>query len=129
LVIFYGNNYIFNSTPSKDVNIIIDSFPIKSQLITISISNYAKDLVDVIGNENVFVENRKIYNEIDQDLGDMFNPQGCWNPTFKASFHNINALLNYSLSNIDYKLKQGLPLKTFMLEVTEEENYTIKLKD
>lgn len=129
LEIFDRYDYIFNCTASNDVNIIIDSLPIKSQLITISISNHAKDLVCVIGNENVFEENSKIYNEIDQDLGDMFNPQGCWNPTFKASFHNINSLLNYSLSNIDYKLKKELPLKTFMLEVTEEENYTIKLKD
>lgn len=129
LEVFDRYDYIFNCTASNDVNIIIDSMPIRSQLITISISNHAKDLVCVIGNENVFEENAKIYNEIKQDLNDMFNPQGCWNPTFKASFHNINALLNYTLSNIDYKLKNGFPLKTFMLEVEEEENYTIKLKD
>lgn len=122
-------DYIFNCTASNDVNIIIDSVPTKSQLITISISNNAKDLVCVIGNENVFEKNAKIYNEIKQDLNDMFNPQGCWNPTFKASFHNINALLNYALSNINYKLEKSLPLKTFMLEVKEEENYLIKLKD
>lgn len=129
LEVFDRYDYIFNCTASNDVNIIIDRLPIKSQLITISISNHAKDLVCVIGKENVFQENAKIYNEINQDLSDMFNPQGCWNPTFKASFHNINALLNYTLSNIDYRLRKDLPLKTFMLEVQEEENYTIKLKD
>lgn len=129
LEVFDRYDYIFNCTASNDVNIIIDSLPIKSQLITISISNHAKDLVCVIGKENVFEKNAKIYNEIKQDLNDMFNPQGCWNPTFKASFHNVNALLNYALSNINYKLNKDLPLKTFMLEVKEEENYTIKLKD
>lgn len=127
---FFDNyDIIFNCTASNDVNIILDSLLINGQLITISISNNAKDLVCVIGNENVFETNSKIYNEIKQDLNDMFNPQGCWNPTFKASFHNINTLLNYALSNIDYKLKTGLPLKTFVLEVKEEENYSIKLKD
>lgn len=129
LEVFDKYDYIFNCTASNDVNIIIDSLPIKSQLITISISNHAKDLVCVIGNENVFEKNAKIYNEIKQDLKDMFNPQGCWNPTFKASFHNINALLNYALSNINYKLEKSLALKTFILQVKEEENYTIKLKD
>lgn len=129
LEVFDKYDYIFNCTASNDVNIIIDSLPIKSQLITISISNHAKDLVCVMGNNNVFNENAKIYNEIKQDLNDMFNPQGCWNPTFKASFHNINALINYALSNINYKLNKGLPLKTFMLEVKEDENYSIKLKD
>lgn len=114
---FNSYDYIFNCTASNDVNIIIDSLPIKSQLITISISNHAKDLVCVIGNENVYETNSKIYNEINQDLNDLFNPQGCWNPTFKASFHDINALLNYALSNINYKLENALPIKTFMLEV------------
>ena len=122
-------DYIFNCTASNDVNIIIDSLPIKSQLVTLSISNNANNLVCIIGNGNVYETNSKIYNEINQDLNDLFNPQGCWSPTFKASFHNINALLNLALSNIDYKLKNGLALKTFMLEVNEEENYTIKLKD
>ncbi|MVO09205.1 hypothetical protein GOQ30_08540 [Flavobacterium sp. TP390] len=122
-------NYIFNCTASNDVNIIIDGLPIKSQLISLSISNNANDLVCVIGKGNVYATNSKIYNEINQDLSDLFNPQGCWSPTFKASFHNINVLLNFALSNIDYKLKKGLALKTFMLEVNENENYTIKLKD
>jgi hypothetical protein len=122
-------DYIFNCTASNDVNIIIDSLPIKSQLITISISNNANNLVCVFGNKNVFETNSKIYNEINQDLNDLFNPQGCWSPTFKASFHNINTLLNFALSNIDFKLKNELTLKTFMLEVNMEENYTIKLKD
>lgn len=122
-------DYIFNCTASNDINIIIDSLPIKSQLITLSISNNANNLVCIIGNGSVYETNSKIYNEINQDLNDLFNPQGCWNPTFKASFHNINALLNFALSNIDYKLKNGLTLKTFMLEVDGEENYTIKLKD
>ena len=122
-------DFIFNCTASNDVNIIIDSLAIKSQLVTLSISNNANNLVCIIGNGNVYETNSKIYNEINQDLNDLFNPQGCWSPTFKASFHNINALLNFVLSNIDYKLKNGLTLKTFMLEVNEEENYTIKLKD
>ena len=39
-------------------------------------------------------------NEINQDLNDLFNPQGCWSPTFKASFHNINALLNFVLFSV-----------------------------
>ena len=127
--VFDRYDYIFNCTASNDVNIIIDSLPIKSQLVTLSISNNANNLVCIIGNGNVYETNSKIYNEINQDLNDLFNPQGCWSPTFKASFHNINALLNFALSNIDYKLKNGLTLKTFMLEVNEEENYTIKLKD
>ncbi|AWM14338.1 hypothetical protein DI487_11055 [Flavobacterium sediminis] len=129
LEVFDRYDYIFNCTASNDVNIIIDDLPIKSQLLTLSISNNANDLVCIIGNGNVYQTNSKIYNEINQDLNDLFNPQGCWNPTFKASFHNINALLNFALSNIDYKLKKGLELKTFMLDVNERENYTIKLKD
>jgi hypothetical protein len=129
LGVFDRYDYIFNCTASNDVNIIIDKLPIKSQLITISISNNAKELVCVIGNGNVFETNSKIYYETNQNINDLFKPQGCWSPTFKASFHNINALLNYALSNINYKLENALPLKTFMLEVKEEENYIIKLKD
>ncbi len=111
------------------MNLILDDLDIKTNLITLSISNNAKELVCVIGNKNVYEENSYIYNTIQQDLNDMFYPQGCWNATFKASFHNINTLVNYALSNIDYKLNTGIDLKTFMLEVKEDENYTIKLKD
>lgn len=122
-------DYVFNCTASNDVNIILDELSIEKELITISISNNAKELVCIIENNNVYEKSSEIYSSIEQDLNDMFNPQGCWNPTFKASFHNINALVNYALSNIDYKLKNDLPLKTFMLQVEEKENYTIKLKD
>lgn len=122
-------DYVINCTANNDVNLILDDLNITTNMITISISNNANELVCIIGNENIYEENSKIYNTIKQDLDDLFFPQGCWNPTFRASFHNISALLNYALSNINYRLEKALPLKTFMLEVKEEENYIIKLKD
>ncbi|OXB01805.1 hypothetical protein B0A75_05020 [Flavobacterium oncorhynchi] len=123
-------DFIFNCSASNDVNIILDQLEIKNKtIVSISISNHANDLVCIIGNENIYNSNSEIFQEINQDLIDMFNPQGCWNPTFKASYHNINALVNYALSNIDYRLKKGLALKTFLLQVAEESNYKINLKD
>lgn len=126
---FNQYDYVFNCTASNDVNLILDGLEIKGQLFTLSISNHANELVCIIGDENVFKMNSEIYSAIKQDISDMFFPEGCWNPTFKASYHNIVTLVNYALSNIDFKMKKNMPLKTFMLEVQKDENYIIKLKD
>lgn len=128
----YLNKYdfIFNCTASNDVNIILDQLEIRNKtIVSMSISNHANDLVCIVGNENIYSNNSAVFQQINQDLSDMFNPQGCWNPTFKASFHNINALVNLALSNIDFRLKKDLPLKTFLLQVEEGSNYKINLKD
>jgi hypothetical protein len=126
---FNQYDYVFNCTASNDVNLILDGLEIKGQLFTLSISNHANELVCIIGNENVFNINSEIYSTIKQDTNDMFFPQGCWNPTFKASYHNIVTLVNYALSNIDYIMKEKKPLKNFMLEVLADKNYIINLKD
>ncbi|WP_282068464.1 ThiF family adenylyltransferase [Olleya namhaensis] len=122
-------DYIFNCTADNGVSIILDKLELTTNVISMSISNHAKELVCNVGNKEIFKNTSNIFNCFKQDEKDLFNPQGCWAPTFKASFHNITTLVNHALSNIDYKFKNGKPLKTFMLQVEENDNYTIKLKD
>lgn len=127
---FNKYDFIFNCSASNDVNIILDQLEIRNRtIVNMSISNHANDLVCIIENDNIYNKNSEIFQEINQDLMDMFNPQGCWNPTFKASFHNINALVNLALSNIDLRLKKGKVLKTFLLQVELGSSYKINLKD
>ncbi|WP_299336783.1 ThiF family adenylyltransferase [uncultured Psychroserpens sp.] len=122
-------DYVFNCTASNDVSIIIDRLELMTNVTSISISNHANELFCYIGSKNIYNTTSEVFSKIKQDMSDVFNPQGCWSPTFKASYHNISALVNFALSNIDYKLKTGKILTSFLLEVDKSDNYTIKLKD
>ena len=38
----------------------------------------------------------------------IFEGTGCAFPTFKASYVDINSLLNYTLKNLDYRFNKGI---------------------
>lgn len=122
-------DYIFNCAANNDANIILDRLELNITIISISISNHAEELFCFVDNKDIYETVSEVYSTIEQDMSDVFNPQGCWSPTFKASYHNISTLVNFAVSNIDYKLKTGKVLTSFLLEVDKSENYTIKLKD
>jgi hypothetical protein len=57
----------------------------------------------------------------------MYEPLGCWNPTFKASYNDINVLVQFAMKHINVSLEQGKMLRHFYLSTELEEDFKIKL--
>lgn len=52
------------------------------------------------------------------DVTDMFNPSGCWNPTFRASYNDIDCKVQFALKHIINMLAQKEPLSNFYINET-----------
>ena len=58
----------------------------------------------------------------------MYNPTGCWSPTFKASYNDINVLVQFAIKYINIRKKNGQELRNFILD-TKEDDFGIILKE
>jgi len=120
-------DFIIDCTADNDFSFILDKVDTKSQIINLSISNEAKELVCIVKPELCEWLN-EIYNSfpnrIDQDL---YNPIGCWNPTFRASYNDVSIMVQYAIKQINFSLEKGYPLKNFVLSREENSSVNIKL--
>ena len=101
-----------------------------TSLINVSISNHAKQLVCATEqNRYEFVSTQFNGKVLEFDLEDLHNPTGCWSPTFKASYNDINTLVQFALKYINLKFEQERQLRNFVLETEEAGGFNINLKE
>lgn len=115
---------IFDCTTDNHLMVLLDSLCLKSQVVNLSITNHAKELTCVFSPQIArCIE--FLYNKLlTQDDSDMFNPSGCWNPTFKASYNDISLMVQFALKHIIRMLSSLEPISNFYLD-EKEENLTI----
>jgi len=117
---------IFNCSTDNDLIFVLDQLKLSTDLINLSITNHAKDLVCAFyPNIYKYVQNQFI-NILDNDVEDLYNPTGCWSPTFKASYNDINLLTQYALKEINRKYDENKPKENFTLSINSENNSNIK---
>jgi hypothetical protein len=98
-----------------------------NKIITLSITNNARVLVcGAQSNHYTWVMNQ-YENVLQNDIEDVYNPTGCWSPTFKASYNDISVLVQYALKHINVKLGQGKELRNFVIETNETNGFQTKL--
>lgn len=110
---------IFDCTTDNHLMVLLDSLSLKAQVVNLSITNHAKELTCVFSPQIArCIE--LLYNELlIQDESDMFNPSGCWNPTFKASYNDISLMVQFALKHIIRMLSSLEPLSNFYLDEKE----------
>ena len=110
---------IFDCTTDNHLMMLLDSLCLKSQVINLSITNHAKELTCVFSPQIArCIE--FLYNKLlTQDESDMFNPSGCWNPTFKASYNDISLMVQFALKHIIRMLCSLEPISNFYLNEKE----------
>lgn len=128
----YLNQYdlIIDCSADNDFLFILSQLNLSARMINLSISNHAKQLVCAVEkNRYDFVMNQ-YQNVLSFEVKDLYNPTGCWSPTFKAAYNDINVLVQYAMKhiNLKYPLHEGL-LKNFVLETDTDNNFNIKLKE
>ncbi|MGN6638023.1 MAG: ThiF family adenylyltransferase [Mucilaginibacter sp.] len=121
-------DYIFDCTTDNDLAYIFSELTLDVEVVNISITNHAKQLVCVF-KPDLYKWLMSIFNTLDNDMNDLFNPTGCWSPTFKAGYNDIAVLVQYALKQVNHLLANDRPLRNFYLEVTEEDNVAIKLNE
>lgn len=110
---------IFDCTTDNHLVVLLDSLCLKSQVVNLSITNHAKELTCVFCPQITrCIE--FLYNKLlTQDDSDMFNPSGCWNPTFKASYNDISLMVQFALKHIIRMLSSLEPISNFYLDEKE----------
>lgn len=119
---------IFDCSTDMEIAYMLDNMKLTSMVINLSITNGANELVVVTGND-IAEDKTRIFNDLNTDEKLIFEGEGCAFPTFRASYVDINLLLNFALKNLDYRLNQEIfnpfvvktkeTLNSFQLEIDE----------
>jgi len=117
---------IIDCTTDDDVAYILDFLNLKNEIISLSITNNAKELLcSVKPNLYDWLISRDSF--IQKNNEPLHVPTGCWNPTFKASYNDISALVQFALKHINISYESGKPLRHFFLSAETENEFIIKL--
>ena len=110
---------IFDCTTDNQLMRVMDSTGTKAQLVNLSITNHAQDLICAFS-PNVTETVLLVYGLLKRDTEtDMYNPTGCWNPTFKASYNDIECKVQAAVKHIVRMLSSLEPLSNFY--ITEDD--------
>ncbi|MBP7809069.1 MAG: ThiF family adenylyltransferase [Bacteroidia bacterium] len=120
-------DFIFDCSTDNDLAFILDRLNPKSEIINISITNKAKELVCVT-KPNLYNWMNELFAGIDSDVEDLYNPTGCWSPTFKASYNDIAIMVQQAIQQINQCFENDKPLRNFILEKRVGENININYK-
>lgn len=116
--------YIMDCSSDDELCVYLDSLKLENNIINMSISNKANELVCVIGRSAIWESVKNIFSVLDRSESVLFyEGTGCWSPTFEASYFDINALLNLAIRNINFRLEKELDLDTFMIKNKESNGY------
>ena len=112
------NNYdiIFDCSTDNDLMYVLNTLKLKTKLINISITNHAKELVCAFYPNIYRFVNNQFTNVLKNDVNDLYNPTGCWSPTFKASYNDINALVQLALRQINILLQKKGKKNNFVIQ-------------
>jgi len=116
---------IFDCSTDNDMMKCLDMLGLENQIVNVSITNHAKELVCGFSPHVMeFVEN--VYTRLLlNDLEDIYNPTGCWNPTFKASYTDIACMVQLAMKHIVKMLSGDEEKKNFVI-VDNREGLFIK---
>lgn len=117
---------VFNCSTDSDLMFVLNQLKLITDLINLSITNHAKDLVCAFyPNIYKYVQNQ-FTNILNNDVEDLYYPTGCWSPTFKASYNDISLLVQYALKEINVKYQESKPKDNFTLSMNSDKNTNIK---
>ncbi len=115
---------IFDCTTDNQLMQVLDRVEYEGKIVNLSITNHAQDLVCAIS-PNVSRTVRFIYEMLGCDAEqDMYNPMGCWTPTFKASYNDIASKVQFAMKHVLKMLGNEEPMGNFY--VSEDET-TLKM--
>lgn len=120
---------IIDCSTDNDLMYVLNQLDLK-RLLTMSITNNAKELVCSVEPKSYDWVMHQFENVLENDLEDIHNPTGCWSPTFKASYNDINTLVQFAIKHLNLKFSDGgKVLRNFVLKTEDENGFNIKLHE
>lgn len=119
---------IFDCSTDNDVAYILDQLDRPERIFTLSITNNAKELICAVP-PKLYKWMIDISHQLGDDSTDLYNPSGCWSPTFRASYNDIAVLVQFALKHITASIANNSTLRSFCLETSIEDGFNIKLKE
>ena len=113
-------DYIFDCSTDDDLMHILDKIDITSIIINLSITNHAQSLVCGVSPDTYKFVRHQFDNILENDVEDLYNPLGCWSPTFKASYNDISTLIHFALKHINIMVSNK-QLNSFV--INQDNNY------
>lgn len=106
---------VLDCTTDNQLMWILDDIESKAQLINLSITNHAQELVCAFS-PNVTDTIETIFSLLSRDIDtDMYNPTGCWSPTFKASYNDVSSKVQFAVKHIVKMLTKTEPQSNFYI--------------
>ena len=110
---------IFDCTTDNQLMQVLDGVGYMGRIVNLSISNHAQDMVCVFS-PNVNRAVSFIYRLLGRDAeSDLYNPTGCWNPTFMASYNDVASKVQFAMKHVIKMLSGSEPIGNFY--VTEND--------
>lgn len=120
---------VFDCTTDNDLMYVLNSLKLSCDLVNISITNHANELVCAFyPNIYDFVINQ-FENILLSDVANLYNPTGCWSPTFKASYNDINLLVQMGLRHINHIFNSTNAKNNFIVSFEGENTQNLKIKE
>lgn len=116
------NSYdlIFDCTTDNDLMYILDKLKLEPIIMNMSITNHAKEMVCAFYPNIYRYVNNQFSNVLKNDTHDLYEPTGCWNPTFKATYNDIDILVQIALKQLNEAIDKKGRLNNFV--ITQENN-------
>ncbi len=115
-------DYIFDCSTDTEITYLLDNINFKGKIFSLSITNKAKNLVCVSG-ENITKHTKNLYDFTGNESPSYYEGAGCGYPTFEANFNEINTLLNIAIDNINSQINNDVILDNFIIS----RNYSMGL--
>lgn len=112
---------IFDCTASNELLHCLSILNLEKPIISFAITNEARDLVCVTNSkDNLFEQRRYFLKQLEQETENLYYEGiGCYTPTFKANFADINSLLNLAIKHIDKSFNEQKTADSFVLSHTD----------
>lgn len=124
------NDYdiVFDCSTDNDLMSILNHLDLKCDIINLSITNHAQELVcGFYPNIYHFVDTQ-FGGILKNDLSDLYEPTGCWSPTFKASYNDINTLIQFSIKHINNLYRESKQKNNFIVKMSND-NLKLEVKE
>lgn len=120
---------IFDCSTDDDLMYILNSLELNCDIINISITNHAKELVCGFYPNIYHFVITQFRSILKNNVADLYSPTGCWSPTFKASYNDINTLVQVAIKHINLLFRDGKIKNNFVIRTNEEGVFNLKIEE
>ena len=108
---------------------VLNLLELNCDLINLSITNHAKDLVCAFYPNIYHFVNTQFGYLLDNDIDDLYEPIGCWSPTFKASYADISLLVQMAVKQINLIYEKNKARNNFIIKTEDDNVFTVRIEE